>query len=178
MKKIAEPNHLEHAMYYEQYIKLVSKDTSVLDQLKRNGKMLTELIKSLSEQQLTTPYADGKWSIKDIVLHLIDCERVFIYRAMRFARNDKSPLPFFDEDAFAKEGQANKLKTSNLLKEFNTTRAASIAFFNNQSAPVLKRIGMASNYNMSVRACAWIICGHELHHVNVIHERYLKTPKS
>lgn len=173
MKKIAEPTHLEHAMYYEQYVNLVSKEISVLDQLKTNSKVVSELIKSLNETQLTTPYAEAKWTIKDILLHLIDCERVFLYRAMRFARNDKSPLPFFDEDAFAKEGNANSIKTSKLIKEYLTTRAATITFFNNQSAATLKRIGIASNYNMSVRACAWIACGHELHHLNVIRERYL-----
>jgi uncharacterized damage-inducible protein DinB len=173
MKKITEPNHLEYAMYYENYIKKVDKTVSVLDQLKSNAKSTVELIKSLNETQLTYSYAEGKWSIKDIIQHLIDCERVFIYRAMRFARNDKSPLPFFDEDAFAKEANADKLTTSKLLKEFTTTRNATIAFFNNQSASVMKRIGIASNYNMSVRACAWIICGHEIHHMGVIKERYL-----
>ncbi len=173
MKKITEPTYLEYAVYYENYIKKVDKHTSVLDQLKHNAKLTIELIKSLNETQLTTPYAEGKWSIKDIIQHLIDCERVFIYRAMRFARNDKSPLPFFDEDAFANEAQANKISTSKLLKEFTTTRNATIVFFNNQSSTVMKRIGIASNYNMSVRACAWIICGHELHHIGVIKERYL-----
>jgi uncharacterized damage-inducible protein DinB len=174
MKKISEPTHLEYAMYYENYIKHVDKSMSVLDQLKSNAKSTIELIKSLYEAQLTTPYAEGKWSIKDIIQHLIDCERVFLYRAMRFARNDKSPLPFFDENAFAKEAHADNISTSKLLKEYLTQRQSSIAFFNNQTATVMKRIGIASNYNMSVRACAWIICGHELHHVHVIKNRYLK----
>jgi uncharacterized damage-inducible protein DinB len=173
MKHITEPSYLEYAMYYENYIKKVDKTKSVLDQLKFNAKSTVELIKSLSVEQLTTPYAEGKWSIKDIIQHLIDCERVFVYRAMRFARNDKSPLPFFDENNFAVEAKANQIPTSKLIKEFITTRNASITFFNNQSASVLKRIGIASNYNMSVRACAWIICGHELHHIGVIKERYL-----
>ena len=173
MKHITEPSYLEYAMYYENYIKKVDKTKSVLDQLKLNAKTTVELLKSLSVEQLTTPYAEGKWSIKDIIQHLIDCERVFIYRAMRFARNDKSPLPFFDENSFAIEAKANQIPTSKLIKEFITTRNASITFFNNQSASVLKRIGIASNYNMSVRACAWIICGHELHHIGVIKERYL-----
>lgn len=173
MKKISEPSHLEYAMYYETYIQKVQKNSSVLDQLKSNCKTHIVLLKNLTELQLTTPYAPGKWSIKDLVQHIIDCERVFIYRAMRFARNDKSPLPFFDENQFALEAKANQIPISKLIKEYQTTRAATLTFFANQSAQTLKRIGIASNYNMSVRACAWIICGHELHHFQVIHERYL-----
>ena len=106
-------------------------------------------------------------------MHLIDGERVFLYRAMRFARNDKSPLPFFDENEFAKQANATAMPIRKILKEYKTTRQATLAFFTNQSAATLKRIGMASNASMSVRACTWIICGHELHHWNIIQDRYL-----
>lgn len=173
MKKISEPGYLEYAMYYENYIRQVHKEISVLDQLKQQSKDLVALVKSLPEEKLITPYAEGKWSIKDLIQHMTDSERVFVYRAMRFARNDKSPLPFFDENAFAQEAAANKTPSSKLLKEYLSNRQATLAFFNNQSAAVLKRAGIASNYTMSVRACAWIICGHEIHHTRIIRERYL-----
>jgi hypothetical protein len=135
--------------------------------------MIEQKVLSLSDEVLCKPYAPGKWSIKDILMHLTDGERVFLYRAMRFARNDKSPLPFFDENEFAKQVNATAMPIRKILKEYKTTRQATLAFFSNQSAAILKRTGMASNAAMSVRACAWVICGHELHHWHVIQERYL-----
>jgi DinB superfamily len=173
MKKITKPTQFEHADYYGSFIKFVDENTSVLDQLKNNAKELEILMLSLSEQQLTTPYADGKWCIKDIVQHLIDCERVFVYRAMRFARHDKTAQPFFDENEFAKAAKASSLPIKKLLKEYKTTRQATLAFFNNQSADTCKRAGIAGNTMTTVRALAWIICGHELHHWAVIKDRYL-----
>lgn len=105
--------------------------------------------------------------------HIIDCERVFLYRAMRFARNDKSAQPFFDENEFAKAAKASSLPIKKLLKEYKTARQATLAFFDNQNADTLKRAGIAGNTMTTVRAIAWIICGHELHHWNVINEKYL-----
>jgi uncharacterized damage-inducible protein DinB len=172
MKKIPKPQLNEHALFYEKYIDLVPESIAVLDQLKANAKKLEQQLLTLSDQVLSTPYAPGKWSIKDIILHITDTERVFLYRAMRFARNDKSPLPFFDENEFAREANANSMSLRKILKEYKTTRQATLAFFANQPAVILRRVGMASNASTSVRACAWIICGHELHHWNVINERY------
>lgn len=175
MKKISKPRDTEYALYYENYVGLVPVETSVLDQLKVSAKEVTALYKSLSVEQLTTPYQSGKWSLKDLLMHLIDVERVFVYRAMRFARMDRTPLPFFDENEFAKQAQADKIPLSKLLKEYNANRNLTIAFFNNLTAKQVERAGIASQYTMTVRACAWIITGHELHHRNIIAERYLKN---
>jgi uncharacterized damage-inducible protein DinB len=174
MKKITKPSQFEHADYYEHFIQMVNDNTSVLDQLKNNAKQIEHLILSLSEAQLTTPYAEGKWCIKDIVQHLIDCERVFTYRAMRFARHDKTAQPFFDENEFAKAAKANSISIKKILKEYKTTRQATITFYNNLSADTYKRAGIAGNTSTSVRALAWITCGHELHHWKVIREKYLQ----
>jgi uncharacterized damage-inducible protein DinB len=174
MKKIMFPADNEYAFYYEQYLKLTNKETSVLAQLKNTSKEIVALLKSLDKLQLEYRYAEGKWTIKDIIQHLIDTERVFIYRAMRFARNDKTALPFFDENEFAKMANANAVPISKLIKEYSTTRNATITFFNNMEAPKLKRIGTASNFSMSVRACVWIIAAHELHHFSIITERYMR----
>ena len=174
MKKIARPIETEYALYYEKFINLVDRERSVLDQLKTNAKEIESKLLSLSTQELETSYEAGKWTIKDIIQHLVDCERVYIYRAMRFARNDKMPLPFFDENEFARQANANLMPIKKILKEYKTARQASIAFFSNQSNLVLKRDGVASQASMSVRACAWIICGHELHHWKMIQEKYLK----
>ncbi len=174
MKKIAKPHYTEHAVYYEQYINKIPDDTNVLQLLKTNAKKIEIALLELSEEKLLYAYAEGKWSIKDILQHLIDCERIFVYRAMRFARNDKAPLLFFEEDEYAKQAQANKVPIKKLLKEYKTNRQATLAFFQNQTANTLKRTGIASNATMSVCACAWIICSHEIHHWNVILEKYLK----
>ncbi len=173
MKKITKPSQFEYADYYGSFIKLVNENISVLDQLKNNAKEIELLVLSLTETQLTTPYAEGKWCIKDIAQHLIDCERVFVYRAMRFARHDKTAQPFFDENEFAKAAKASSIPIKKLLKEYKTARQATLAFFSNQSADTFKRAGIAGNTMTTVRALAWIVCGHELHHLGVIKERYL-----
>ena len=173
MKKINKPTDLEYAVYYEPFLKKLPADTHVFKQLKENSKVLKLLLSTLTEQQLTTAYAPGKWSIKDILQHLIDFERVLIYRAMSFARNDKRPIPFFDENEYAKQANATKQSIKKLLKDYKAVRQSTLAFFENQTAATLKRTGIASNYTMSVRACVWIICGHERHHITIIKERYL-----
>jgi ABC-type transporter Mla subunit MlaD len=174
MKKITKPTQFEHADYYASFIQLVNETTSVLDQLKNNAKQIEGLLTSLTELQLATPYAERKWCIKDIIQHLIDFERVMIYRAMRFARHDKTAQPFFDENEFAKAAKASSMPIKKLLKEYKTTRQATLAFFNNQSADTFKRAGVAGNTMTTVRALAWIICGHELHHWKVVREKYLQ----
>jgi hypothetical protein len=177
MKKITKPHYTEHAVYYEPFIAKVSTDISVLDQLKEQQTEVLALLKNTELPWLNRPYAPNKWTILDIVQHLIDCERVFVYRAMRFARNDRSPLPFFDENAFAVEARRNNLHPKRLAKEFKTNRQATLAFFSHLSAAVLKREGIASQFTMSVRASVWIIAGHERHHLDVIRERYPLSEK-
>lgn len=173
MKKIAKPHYSEHALYYETYLNKVGEPPSILDEMKRNGKAISLLFKSCTEAQLQYAYAPGKWTMKDILMHLIDVERVFLYRAMRFARKDKTALPFFDENEYAAVAQANKISTAKLLKEYNATRASTLAFFNNLTVAQLKEKGVAGHTPTSVRACAWIIYAHEVHHWSVIKEKYL-----
>lgn len=174
MKKISKPPFTEYALFYENYIQLIDDQTSILDQLKNSAKAVHTLYKSTPENVLLESYAPGKWSLKDVLVHLMDVERVFLYRAMRFARQDRTPLPFFDENEFAKNAQANNINTPKLLKEYLACRNLTLAFFNNLNSKQMQLTGIASNFTMSVRACAWIILGHEYHHRKVIAERYLK----
>lgn len=173
MKRIPKPLPTEYAVYYSRYIDQIPETTHILQELKEGAKDFEKQLLSLSEEQLLYRYAEGKWSIKDILQHLIDCERIFMYRALRFSRNDQTPLPFFEEDDYAVAAEADKQSIKNLLKEFKTVRAATLSFFNNQSQKSLKRTGIASQAAMSVRACAWIICAHEKHHRSIMMERYL-----
>ena len=118
-------------------------------------------------------YAEGKWTIKDILQHLVDAERVFAYRALCFARNDKTELPGFEEDDYVIEANANKRSIQDLLTELLIVRQSSLALFKSFNDEQLMRIGTASNNPMSVRALGFIIIGHQNHHQRVFEERYL-----
>ena len=173
MKNIAKPTDYEYALYYQDFINLVNAEVPVLKQLKENAKAIEILIKNLPEEILLYSYQNDKWNIKDIVQHLIDVERVFIHRALRFARADKNAQPFFDENKFALEANATKIPIKKILKDYKNVRNATLSFYENVTTASLKKTGIASNSAMSVRACGWIICGHELHHINVIKQKYL-----
>ena len=172
MKKIAKPTDNEYALYYHDFIKLVNEDVAILKQLKDNSKTIEQYILNLTEVEFQYRYEIGKWTVKDILQHLIDVERIFVHRALRFVRADKGTQSFFDENKFAEEANANKIPIKKLLKDYKANRNASIAFFENITVKDLKKTGYASNTPTSVRACAWIACGHELHHFNVIKQRY------
>lgn len=173
MRKIGFPKPIEYALYYDQYLKLVDAQSQVLKELKKSAKELITLYKSLDKSQLEKPYAPGKWTLKDLLMHMIDTERVFAYRAMRFARLDRSPQPYFDENEFAKNADANKIPIAKLLKEYLANRNATLALFDNFTVKQQTSTGIATQAAMSVRACVWIILGHELHHRKIIEDRYL-----
>jgi len=169
---ITRPTISEYAPYFQTYIQLVNEDDLVLA-LKRIAKIWNDLIGEIPEQKLNYRYADGKWSIKEVLIHLTDAERVFAYRALRFARNDKTELSGFDENFWAKESHADERSLESLIKEHNNVRGASISLFENLTDEISMRSGPANGKEISVRALGYIICGHELHHLRVIQERYL-----
>ena len=168
--KNLRPN--EFAPYYENYIKLVPEQDIIKGLIKQKKEML-HFFKSIPVFKHEFQYAEGKWTIKDIILHLIDAERIFTYRALRIARNDKTELPGFEENDYVVTANANNREYESLLAEYETVRNASISLFETFTTDDLLRLGMASNNNVSARAIGYIILGHELHHKNVILERYL-----
>jgi uncharacterized damage-inducible protein DinB len=170
MLLIARPAPDEFAPYYGRYIDLVPDD--VLRALRDNGEETRRLLSSLTDAKADHRYAPGKWSVKEVVGHITDGERVFSYRAMRFARNDETPLPGFDENRYVEESGFESRSLSSLIDEFRATRAASIAFFENLDEAAWNRFGTANDVRMSVRALAFIIAGHELHHRKILIERY------
>lgn len=119
-------------------------------------------------------YAEGKWTIKDIIQHLIDAERIFAYRALRISRNDKTPLPGFEENDYVKNTNANGRSIQDLLTEFSAVRQSTILLFKSLTDEQLKRIGIASNNEISVRALGFVTIGHQKHHQKVFQERYLQ----
>jgi hypothetical protein len=173
MKRIPKPEANEYAPYTIIYIGLLPDDGLILEHLQTNLITTSELLRSLSEEQLAYRYAPGKWTSKEILAHLIDDERIYSYRALRFARNDKTALPGFEQDDYALESGANDRTINDLLSEFATVRNATISLFESFDDSMLARYGVASGNVMSVRAAAYHIAGHELRHLNIIKERYL-----
>jgi len=173
MKRIAKPEPDEYAPYTIMYIGLLPDDGLILKHLYTNMVGTTKFLRSLPNEKLIYRYAKGKWTIKEILAHLIDDERIYAYRALRFARNDRTELPGFEQDNYALESKANIRTIESLLKEFAAVRRSTIALFDSFDGEVLERSGVASGNVMSVRAAAYHIAGHELRHINIIKERYL-----
>lgn len=162
----------EYAPYFETYIKLV-KNKNLTTDFTTQMVNCKSFFESIPLDKLDFRYQPEKWSIKDIILHIIDCERIFQYRALRIARNDATPLPGFEEDDYANEANAASRTLESLLNEYSSVRKATISLFETFSDKQLLKTGTASNKEISVRAIGTIIMGHELHHINIIKERYL-----
>ena len=170
MIRITKPQPEEHAEYYAKYIKLVGDDA--LGALRAQSASTPRLLSGLSEAQAMHRYAPGKWSVKEVVGHLIDGERVFGYRALRVARADTTPLPGFDENAWVPAAHFDSRPMPDLVADYQTVRAATVALFSSFDEEALVRMGTANDQPISVRALAHMIAGHELHHVAILRERY------
>jgi len=173
MRLIDKPTADEYAPYTIIYIGLLPDDGRVLWHLEENSKSTTDLMRSLPVEKLSYRYAAAKWTIKEILAHIVDDERIYAYRTLRFARRDKTELPGFDQDEFARYSGANQRTLEDLLAEFAAVRHSTIALFNSFTDEMLLQSGVADGNIMSVRAAAYHIAGHELRHVNIIRERYL-----
>ncbi|MBD1210108.1 MAG: DinB family protein [Ignavibacteria bacterium] len=170
---ITRPESTEYPKYYANYIGKVQGD-DLFAAMQATHRDTQALIGSLTEEQLRYRYAEGKWTIKDIIGHLIDAERIFAYRALRFARKDKTDLPGFDENEYVPASNANERNIHDLLAEFTVVRASTLSLLKSFSEEMLTQIGTANQNPISVRSLAYIIGGHEMHHLAVIKERYLK----
>ena len=170
---IPRPEPSEYVPYYETYISRVPPKGNLLTVLEDQRRETQQLLAGLSDAKALHRYAPGKWSIKEVVGHLMDTERVFCYRALAFGRADASPLPGFDEKAWAPAGRFDARSLKDLAAELDVVRRATIALFSGLDADALARRGTANNNPITVRALAWIIAGHERHHVAILRERYL-----
>lgn len=172
-KRIAKPKEGEYSPYAIMYIKLLPDDGRVLEYLRENFKKTKDIIVRLPEEKLSYRYADGKWTIKEILMHIIDVERIFAYRALRFARNDKTALAGFEQEEYTPHSGAQSRDLVSIFEEFESVRNATITLFNGFDEEASIRSGLVNGQNVSVRALAYQIAGHELHHINIIQERYL-----
>lgn len=162
----------EYSVFNSTYIK-AANDKTLIEGLIEGLPQLVDFIKNVPAEKLEYRYAEGKWTIKDIVLHMIDTERIFAYRALRISRGDKTPLPGFEENDYVPFAFANSRSIESLLAEYENARKATISFFENLNEEQLLFMGTASNTAISVRAIGFIITGHQNHHLRVISERYL-----
>lgn len=170
--KAMRPQAGEYAEYYGKYISLVPAG-DLLSTLARQLEETLALLKSIPETQGERRYAAGKWSIKELVGHMIDSERVFAYRALRFARHDPTPLSGFDQDHYVQQANFDARPLSELAEEYEHVRRASLLLFRHLDGDAWARRGTANDNEVSVRALAFIIAGHEAHHVQILRSRYL-----
>ena len=168
---IPRPRADEHAPSYGGYIALVP-DGDLVELLRDQQQDTVRMLRSVSEERGLYAYAPGKWTIKEVVGHVNDAERIFCYRALRFARGDGQPLTGFDENAYVPAGRFNERTMRDLIDEFEAVRAATIHLFRHLDADELARRGVANHNPITVRAIAYIVAGHERHHAKLLRERY------
>ena len=171
MGHIDRPAPQEYAAFYGTYVGLVSGgDICVV--LSEQFDTTRQLLRRVAPELEGHRYESGKWSVRDVVGHLIDTERLFVYRAMSFARGDRGPLPGMEQDHWVSEGGADSTPLSELVKEFSAVRASTLGFFSRLVPEHSMRTGIASGVEFTVRSLAFIIAGHEIHHRTVLEERY------
>lgn len=158
--------------FYKNYVKQI-EETDLLQALRISGHRCLELVHSIAEEKVDFRYADGKWTIRELLCHMIDAERIFTYRALRFARNDKTDLAGFEENDYAIQANASGRSIQKITGEMAHLRSATIDLFESFTPEMLIRKGTANKNELSVIVLGFIIAGHETHHCNVLKERYL-----
>jgi len=175
MKLISKPLSGEYPPYASMYIDLLPDDGLVLQHLEENLKKMQYFILSLSENKLDFRYAIDKWTIREMLVHIIDDERIYSYRALRFARNDKTELPGFEQDDYTVYSKANNRTIESILEEYESVRRSTLSLFKNLPEEAFLRSGTANNNPVTVRALIYHIAGHELHHMNIIKRNYCNS---
>lgn len=163
----------EFDIYYARYINKLSDDITLLGSFSEGLKNTINFFKAIPEEKLNYRYQSGKWNIKEILQHLIDTERIFMYRCFRIARRDTTPLTGFDQNIYVAPSNATNKSLTTLLDEFELNRRNSIQLLNSFSEEDLQFIGSSNGGDMSARAAAFVIPGHDIWHQEIIQERYL-----
>ena len=168
------PKQGEYSDYYSVYINQIPDVDNIIDVLEAGREKLNSLIKSIPEEKGGYSYAPGKWSIKEVLGHIADVERVMAYRALCIARGEKKSLPGFDQDEYVASADFNSRPLSSFAEELLHLRNSNITLFKTINEEKMMRWGKANNHDVTVRAFMFIIAGHELHHMKILQERYLK----
>lgn len=176
MRLIPKPEPDEYPAYASVYIDRIPGDGRLLEHLAAARDATSRLFLGLGEERLLSRYAPGKWSLKEVLVHVVDDERVYAYRALRFARGDATPLPGFEQDDFARLCGADSRGIDDILAEYTAVRDATIALYRGLPEEALLRSGVGNGKRSSVRALGYHIAGHEAHHLAIVRERYLARP--
>ena len=166
------PDSSEHSEYSARYVALVPGD-DILSALGTEHAATMALFRTITEEQSLHRYAEGKWSIREVCVHLSDAERIWAYRALRFARGDETELPGYEADDYVPRAAVDSRSWSSLVEEFAAVRGATMPLLRNLPAEAWLRRGLADGQPASVRGLAYIIAGHEIHHRNILKERYV-----
>jgi uncharacterized damage-inducible protein DinB len=158
--------------FYKNYVKQI-EESDLLQALRISGHRMLELVHSLKDEQKDLRYAEGKWSIRELLCHLIDAERIFAYRALRFARNDKTPLAGWEENDYAPRANARGRSLKQIADEMRHVRISTLDLFEGFTGEMLSHKGTANNNEMTVLVMGFVIAGHETHHRKILTERYL-----
>jgi len=169
--KIARPQAGEYGLYYEKYISLVPPD-DILTALDDQRRQMVMLLSGRTEEDGDFRYAPEKWSAKEVIGHVCDAERIFAYRALRISRGDQTPLPGFEQDDYVRNGPFASHPMSDVVEDYIAVRRATLTLLRNLDEPAWSRRGTASNNSVTVRALAYMIAGHELHHRRILEEQY------
>jgi hypothetical protein len=172
MTKIQRPGTDEFAPFYANYVAGVP-DGDIVDVLAQQGRDLDALLAGLSAERAEFRYAPDKWTVKEVVGHVSDTERIFAYRALRISRGDATPLAGFDQDTYVATAAFGRRTLTDLLAEFQTVRAATVSLFRAMTDEESRRTGSANAVPVTARALAYIAAGHERHHARILRERYL-----
>jgi len=167
------PKPGEYAQYYTIYLKQIPDDDNIIKVLEEGRNKIQSLISSISEEKSAYSYAPGKWSIKEVLGHLADLERIMTYRSLCIARGEKKSLPGFEQDDYVKVADFNKRSLVSFAEELLHVRNSSISLFNSYDGETLMRWGVVNNHDTTARAFIFIIAGHEIHHMRILRERYL-----
>ena len=168
----SKPQANEYAEYYGRYVSLVPEG-DVVETLARQGRETLELLRSIPESRAGHAYEPGKWTIKQLVGHVIDGERIFAYRALAIARGERANLPSMEQDEYMEHARFDERTLESLCEEFDLVRRANVLMMRGFDADAWARRGVASDNEVTVLALAYVIAGHELHHVNVLRAKYL-----
>jgi len=172
MKSSPDPQTLPS--FYEGYVNLV-QHLDLFEALEQSGFLMNSLLKTIPEEKGEFRYAEGKWSIKELLCHMTDAERIFGYRALRFSRGDETPLPGFEENDYAPQANAHARTLLQLADEMQRLRATTMDLFSSFTPEMLQRKGAANKNVISVINIGYVIAGHETHHRNILTERYLSA---
>lgn len=168
-----KPTVTEYAPYHQRYIDLITTDDIFLF-FKQQAEEIVALFTNLSEEQTSFRYADGKWTIKEVLAHIVDSERIFGYRVLAISRGEKNPLPGFAENEYVKNGKYENRSLKSLLAEYSHLSSANMVLFKSLDEEMLSQKGTASGKEVTARAILFVAIGHEKHHLEIIKSRYLQ----